>query len=523
MGTITICGVSALDFTVRCGNTEAELYAAELLKKYLEKSAGTPMRGGDGLIELRIDPTGLGAEGYRIRCAAGRLEIIGADSRGVVYGVYGLLEKYLGFRCFAPGVERIGGGDIPETDESFTPIFEYRQSDWPALRDPDWCAANRINNYALTAGKYGGYVKWGSFVHTMTAITGVAPTEQPCLTDPEVLRQAIAYVRGILEKDPDVRIISVSQNDNQHYCTCPRCAAIDEEEGSHMGSLLRLVNAVAADIREDYPDVAIETLAYQYTRKAPKITRPLPNVIIRLCSIECCFSHPLADISCVKNESFTRDIEAWSAICRRLYIWDYVTNFAYYVPTFPNFGVLRDNMRFYALHGVKGMYPEGNFQAESGEFAELRGYLLARLMWDPLMSEVEYQRHMDEFLEAYYGAGWRNIRAYIDLTCSAARRSHMRIYDNPLSFLSKETVETIYDAAETWWDRAEAEAGDRIEAVRRSRLQWTYLALCVRPDPDLARQFYHEVNRRGIRWRESMCFLPDEQDYTLTPAEWKYR
>ena len=27
---------------------------------------------------------------------------------------------------------------------------------------------------------------------------------------------------------------------------------------------------------------------------------------------------------------------------------------------------------------------------------------------------MEYYRHMDEFLAAYYGAGWRYLRAYLD-------------------------------------------------------------------------------------------------------------
>ena len=71
-------------------------------------------------------------------------------------------------------------------------------------------------------------------------------------SDPVVLEQAIAYTRNILENDPKVSIISISQNDNLKFCTCPRCAAVDEEEGSHMGTILRFVNAVAENIKDDY-------------------------------------------------------------------------------------------------------------------------------------------------------------------------------------------------------------------------------------------------------------------------------
>lgn len=524
MGKVTFCGASVTKYSIRCGDSESQRHAAYVLRSYLEKINGEELQGGEGVIDLRVDKGDLGADGYRIRNTVGKLEIIGFNERGLLYGVYGLLEKYLGFRSFVPNLERLGeGGDIPELDESFTPIFEYRQSDWPDLRDPEWCVANNINNYALTDGKYGGFVKWGSFVHTMSAITGCPRDQQPCLSDPTVLEQSIVYARSLLEKDPKINLISISQNDNTNFCTCPRCTAVDEEEGSHMGTLLRLVNAVAENIREDYPNVAIETLAYQYTRNAPKITRPLPNVVIRLCSIECCFSHPLSDSTCERNRSFKHDIVEWSKICNRLYIWDYVTNFACYIPTFPNFGTLRENMRFYALHGVKGMYPEGNYQSTSGEFGELRGYLLAKLMWDPMMSEIEYQLHMNEFLEAYYGAGWRYIKAYIELLTGFSKARHMGIYRPPFDIISKDMYEAVYDTVEDWWDRAEQLAGERLEAVRRSRLQWTYLTLSVRKDPQKAEAFYRDVNERNIRWRENLNCIPEEQDFTLPPVRWIFR
>ena len=73
----------------------------------------------------------------------------------------------------------------------------------------------------------------------------------------------------------------------------PTCKQLEEEEGSPAGPLLHLVNYVAAAVAKEYPNVAIDTLAYQYTRKPPLHVKPLPNVIVRLCSIECDFSQPL--------------------------------------------------------------------------------------------------------------------------------------------------------------------------------------------------------------------------------------
>ena len=269
--------------TILAGGSAPEQYAAKELTEYLGKM-GIPV--GDGAtIRLALSES-LIRDAYRISVGDG-ITIEGGSGRGVLYGVYAFLEKYAGARFFLPDLETLGEGDIIVNEGcAHTPVFEYRQSDWRCGRDAAWSVKRGINDFFIPE-EMGGRIKYGGFVHTMHALIGTDPwKEQPCLSAPENLKKAIAGVRKILADDPTVTIVSVSQNDNQHYCTCEKCAAVDAEEGSHMGSLLRFVNAVAADIAEDYPNVIIDTLAYQYTRRVPKITKPLPNVCIRLCSIE---------------------------------------------------------------------------------------------------------------------------------------------------------------------------------------------------------------------------------------------
>ena len=503
------------------GQDPSQQYAAAQLTAYFEK-LGIPVSDSADAYPIRIgtDPC-IGRDGYRITVSEDAISIDGGNSRGVIYGVYALLETYAGVRFFMPGLETLGEGDIVINEgKTFVPIFEMRQSDWPCGNgNVDWCVKNGVNQRTIPE-EMGGHVKYGGFVHTMEALTGVPQVNQPCLSDPETLAKVIRGVRSILESDPDVTIVSVSQNDNQNYCTCEKCAAVDAEEGSHAGTLLRFVNAVADDIAEDYPNVVIDTLAYQYTRHVPSITRPRPNVCIRLCSIECCFSHPLNDRSCPENNAFYNDILDWNKICDRIYIWDYVTDFCYYIPTFPNFDVLRENMRFFAEHGVRGMYPEGNYNSpKSGEFGELRCYLLAKLMMDPMMSTTDYYRHMDEFLAAYYGAGWRYIRAYIDFTCAEAKCAHMSIWVPPFSIIPREKYEAMEETLERWWQMAEDLAGDRADAVHRSRFQWRYIRLMLHPDAVEGEAFRREVDDAQVLWNEWRK-LPETVDYSKTPDKW---
>jgi len=212
---------------------------------------------------------------------------------------------------------------------------------------------------------------------------------------------------------------------------------VDEEEGSPSGSLLRFVNAVAAEIEAEFPNVTIDTLAYQYTRKPPRLTRPQPNVIIRLCSIECSFSQPLNE---ERNKAFFEDLKGWSNIADRLFIWDYTTNFAHYIQPHPNYQVLGPNIRLFVEHKVRGIFEQGAYQSAGAEMAEFRAWLLAKLLWNPSLDPQTLRR---EFLSGYYGPAAGYVSDYMTLLERAVQASgdHLGCYSPPdAKFLSLDTI-----------------------------------------------------------------------------------
>jgi hypothetical protein len=150
------------------------------------------------------------------------------------------------------------------------------------------------------------------------------------------------------------------------------------------------------------------------------------------------------------------------------------------------------------------MFPQGNSQSISGEFGELRAYLLAKLMWNPYMSQEEYDRHMNEFLEAYYGAGWIYIRQFIDKTTQlvANAESCINIYEEPLQSISKEEYLANEFFLNNLWEKAEAIAGDRYEYVHRSSMQWRGIQILLHPNDEAALAFAAEIEEMGIRWAE---------------------
>jgi len=520
-------GGSAYRIVIADNATPSVRHGAEELQMFLEQMTGAALpivSDREPLIEteillgdnahlaqsgIRVDIASLGLEGYHLKTAGRRLVIAGGPQRGALYGVYGLLEDHLGCRWFTPEVSRIPRLErlgIPALDERVIPVLEYREPFVFECFDGDWCARNRMNsNSGRLEAKHGGKFAFGGqgqslswFVHTFNRMIPPAKyfdahpeyfslvggkrlkdenSGQLCCTNEDVIRLCTEAVLAAMRAEPDAHVFSVSQNDADpdapHYCECENCQKIAREEGSQIGPVLYLVNRVAEAVEREFPQNTVETLAYQWTRHPPKHMRPRKNVVIRLCSIECCFSHPLATCDGDADRGFRKDIEDWSKTGSRLWVWDYTTDFANYLLPFPNHRLLRDNIRFFIRHGVTGIFEEDTYDTPNSEMAALDGYLLAKFLWNP---EYEKDKAVTEFLEAYYGPAAASVRAYLDLLDDKVRNEdiHAGIGAPPSSAY---LADDLLIKADALWRDAEKLAAPDAGALRRvqvSRLSVDY-------------------------------------------------
>jgi hypothetical protein len=506
-----------------------------------------------------IDYAALGMEDSILRTAGENLILTGGEPRGVLYSVYALLEDHLGCRWYTPEVSHIPRRDplyINPLDEKIIPVLEYREPFVYECFDGDWCARNRCNSSAgRLEEKHGGKITYFGFVHTFNSL--VPPEKyfdehpeyfaevngkrlkdrtQLCCTNPDVVRIVTEQVRQWMRDHPEAFVYSVSQNDWYNFCTCKNCAALAEAEGSEMAPVLQLVNRVAAAVKDEFPGKAIDTLAYQWTRKAPKTMRPLPNVIIRLCSIECCFSHPLDGCGSEANQDFVRDMEDWSKISGRLWVWNYNTSFRHYLVPFPNLRVRAPNVRFFRDHHVTGIFEQDVYNTPHGEFDELSGWLGAKLLWNP---DADADALIDEYLAGVYGPAAAYLRDYLDLIHDRVEDNniHMNIWIGPDH---EYITDRIMAKADRLWDRAAAAVADqpallrRLEVARlspdyciieRARQAGTDLyevdhaSLSARVSPALdnrIQRFFHVAERCGLRLlKEHGLTLPQYRDAVM--------
>lgn len=428
---------------------------------------------------------GLSSEGYVLRTVAAKqlrrferfpgelagkhLVMAGGGPRGTLYAELEFMETMLGARVLVP--EQIAWPPpplaLPEINIRREPAFAYRDISYRNfLRLPWFSHAHRLNgHWSGVPDHWGGHTRYvrgdEGFGHTFHYF--VDPEEyfdahpeyfaeidgervkyaQLCLTNETVLAITIAKARALLrEAAPNERILSISQMDYHWFdswCTCANCKAIDDRERSHSGSILHFVNQVADAVADEYPDARIDTFAYLYSRKPPRRLKPHPNVIVRLCAIECDYSRPISDRSSPRNRAFARDLKKWSRIAPTLFVWDYTQNWYSFQAPHPNLHILQPNLAFYAKHGVDGVFEQASPRHSNSDFEMLKGYLLARSLWNP---NLDWEPLYEDFLRTYYQDAAPFVDEYLKLITDRVRQDEVVMtFENSVGWMDAALVE----------------------------------------------------------------------------------
>ncbi|MCK5776327.1 MAG: DUF4838 domain-containing protein, partial [Bacteroidales bacterium] len=415
--------------------------------------------------------------------------LAGKTGIGGLYAVNTLLEDYLGCMMLAAKEEF-----IPKTEQisfknsykTYNPAFDYRRILFPARKDKayrEWYKLEELD-------------EWGMFVHTFQHL--IPPEKyyeshpeyfslvngrhlqdaQLCLSNPQVIELLIENLGIEIAKQPEKKYWSVSQNDTYNYCECDHCEALYEKYGNYSGAYIYMSNQIA----RAFPSKQISTLAYQFTRSAPKNIKPDSNVNIMFCSIECNRSMPLAKDK--RSATFVRDLKDWSALTHNIFLWDYVVQFKNYLTPFPNFPVLQANVQLFKENGVEMMFEQGS-GGNWSDLSELKQYLLAKLLWNPNMNVDSLAQN---FIHIYYGDAAKYIQEYYELMNTEmmkhAEHERLDIYGFPMdytdSFLSPTLMLTYMDLM----NKAEAAVirdSVFLDRVKRARLpvDFSYVDIAI--------------------------------------------
>jgi hypothetical protein len=435
---------------------------------------------GDDFLQFGLQDSikGLHEDGFVIEVKGGNVAIVGLNGKATLFGAYSFVEDYLGCMKLSSKEDFIPEKDhlaLKDGYKKYEPAFDFRRTLFPGQHNiayRDWYKLEDLD-------------EWGSFVHTFNKL--ISPEDyfeehpeyfsliggrrlqdaQLCLSNPEVIQVLIDNLGKEIAKKPEKKIWSVSQNDAINYCECDNCFALYEQYGNISGAYIMMANEIA----EAYPDKHISTLAYQYTRSAPQNIKPLPNVNIMFCSIECNRSMPLVEDE--RSAEFVQEMKDWSKLTNNIFVWDYVVQFKNYLTPFPNFHVLQPNIQFFKESNVNMMFQQGSSGTWS-DLAELKQYVIAKLLWNP---DADVDALVKNFIEMYYGPAAKHIQDYYDLAhkelIAKSKEQFLDIYGFPLSYTKAHLRPELMIEYKSIMDKAEKAVKEDevyLDRVLRARL-----------------------------------------------------
>ncbi len=464
------------------GADECHTTAAAELQKYIELACGVRLDIVREPVEHMIayeqvmpdDPRFdvLGDDGFNISVKDdGNLYIAGGRWRGCLYGTYELLEKYIGWRFivnYQAMRDTITDDDyyLYEADliefpvgleDEQIPSFAYRQGRYQGYAYSNIAIKQKENDVMRGSAAYNGYgygrganhgLLSGPIKHEYIDLSMVSPSvvagiEQPCFTDEYIIDAAEQYYIDQIERKlaagqqigREIVEVDVAQNDTTDFCNCETCMEYVMLDGSDTGPMLYFTNTLAERLGDRYPGLYVNMLVYMGTTKAPKVTKPLPNVSASYCfycdtTKNYCSNHCLDGTDCSVSESaglpinnalYAEEFEAWCELATRVTVWIYPGNWYYnQIPT-TGLDTLLEDFRYFREHGIHGVYPCMISQSYWDTQDYLITYMLSELAWNADMTDEEYDALIEEYMTIFYGEGTSYLLEYLDWLESAEK------------------------------------------------------------------------------------------------------
>ncbi len=404
----------------------------------------------------------------------GDLWLAGEGTRGTIYSIYELLEQEYGVRFLTAKTDYIpksASFALPPvgTQRRYAPQLITRGTGYfqLPLGGPEYMTKCRNNFLFGIPEEWGKHDNIIGFCHTFDQMLPEKPyfqehpewfslrkgvreggsKKQLCLTNQEMRQELIKKALERLRKDGGKsHYISISQNDNVDYCECDECNKFVQEHGNQTDLLMDCVNAVADAVKDEFPNVYVETLAYQYTRQPPKTILPRDNVAVQYCTIEAKYLYP---IESQQNNDLYEEILAWRSIAKKMLIWNYVTFFGGFHHPHPNWHNIEPDLRFFLDSNAICVFEQGphNNGAYIADLDELRTYIIRNLLWNPELSEDALRR---EFCELYYGPTGALIAYDYIGSLTALAKAHPDTpntcsrHDDSINWMSDQELATLW-------------------------------------------------------------------------------
>jgi len=392
---------------------------AKELKRYLQKIFPYSFTIKDGSFvdgfSLQYDKS-LQDDEFSIVSTKNTLVIKAKNDRGLFYGIYYFLQKYLGVMFLAKDVEIIPKRDslsLGSFKLKVKPFFSYREVFSLASEDIGFSTKlflnGRLGHRVWQKSK--NYPKQRRIFNEFSS-KELLGDEYECngqydFADKKAQKKAISTLKEKL-KDIDVKeddYIYIQHEDRNSFCG---------KKEDFLDYTIALANSVDKNMLYE---------AYQWSRDIT-IKRRLPNNLsIFFSTIDANFAKPLF---MKENRHILDSLRRWEKTYKDIIVWHYMVNFAGYMQPTPNiYSIDKDIKTFSHLKGVKGVFLQGAYDSVGGELDELKTWVFSKLLWDP---KQNVNKLIKTFCDAYYQSSSYYIQKYIKALELLSRRLDRKVF-----------------------------------------------------------------------------------------------
>ena len=357
----------------------------------------------------------LGEHGYRIETKGNSIFISGKRF-GVLYGVYDLLKVLFDFQTYSNKVyylQKKTDVTLPDLNIKEVPDIATRFPTTGALYS-DKVTAHRmgvqINSEIMftggTAHNMTNYIvpmkenidahpKWFSSDRTQLCYTaGGDEFEYAAMLD-----EAVENVKTLLDNNPNYSVMALTQMDEQTWCECDTCQALEDRYGTNAASQIYFINDIAERVEtwlneeRGGREVQFMMFAYHKSEVAPAIKQEdgtwkavddsvklRDNVSVWLAPI---YEDYTISVQHPDSSNIRRMFESWHAVANSYSVWAYNVYFDNYLIPYDSYSAIQDLIRYFVSNNTKFLWVQGNWNLHNNTgYDDLKEYIICKLMWN---------------------------------------------------------------------------------------------------------------------------------------------
>ncbi len=517
-------------------NRKTAEFAAKELVKYLEMSTGSGVAlapavsiHGKNIFyigiskneesEKKLKNTDLNGDGFILDITEDSVFLDAKVDRGLIFGVYRFLERFLGVRFFNTDCEKVPAVstlNLPETQIIEKPAFAMRSYLNGKMLD------NTVKDYDIyhlklkmcnehrhlpenLGGECPMYGRGGT--HNMVRFV---PQEKYFESHPEFYAVCARYTTidllngitddGKIDETMDVSVIKIVIEEMKKDIIANPNAVFFQfeqedsdtykryEEGSHeaeilakygrSGILVRFCNILATELQK-WADkelggrkIYIVTFAYSYAKEPPIVERdgklvPIDDTVIAVDNLilrqaffaNCAWDYFDEMQDSIGGNDMRALMQGWRIVAKRFFFWAYDTDHAAFTWYFPSLRNIRRNIDGFKKFGVEYMMFEAADYGHIEWQSDMKCYIYGNLMWNP---DQDINVLYNEYLENYFGPAATYVKRAMAIMENYSTWIS-GIYDNYIVCTFRWTYRHVDIQSEAIFDRVISllEEGDR--------------------------------------------------------------